>query len=138
MRVELEARTDQPRWLTYGTPVVTVLAALAVGAVALVALGVNPIAAYETMFVGTLTSTFGVTETLVKAVPLVLTGLAVYVPLKAGLWNIGAEGQLYIGAVVGTWIGLNVEAGIFVLIPLALAGAGIAGGAYGAIPGYLR
>jgi simple sugar transport system permease protein len=138
MRVAVEARSTQPRWLTYATPVLTIGAALAVGAVALVALGVNPLAAYGTMFVGTLTSTFGVTETLVKAVPLVLTGLAVYVPLKAGLWNIGAEGQLYVGAIVGTWVGLNVDAGAVVLLPLALVGAGVAGALYGAVPGYLR
>lgn len=136
--VEVRARQTVPRWLAVTTPILTVLAALLVGGVALVALGVNPLAAYGTMFVGTLTSTFGITQTLVKAVPLVLTGLAVYLPLRAGLWNVGAEGQLYAGAIVGTWVGLNVSAPMPVLLPLMLAGAGAAGFAWGLIPGYLR
>jgi simple sugar transport system permease protein len=62
----------------------------------------------------------------------------VYLPLRAGLWNIGAEGQLYLGALAGTWVGLNVDGPTLVVIPLALLGAGIAGGFWGLIPGYLR
>ncbi|PSP53831.1 ABC transporter permease, partial [Halobacteriales archaeon QH_7_68_42] len=60
--LDVSARERVPRWLGYGTPVFTVLAALAVGAVALVALGVNPVAAYGAMFVDTLTTPFGITE----------------------------------------------------------------------------
>ena len=134
----VSAREDVPRWLAYGTPVLTVLGALAVGAVALLALGVDPVAAYGTMFVGTLTSEFGVSQTLLRAVPLALTGLAVYLPLRAGLWNIGAEGQLYLGAIAGTWVGLNVDAPGVVLVPLVLFGGGVAGGLWGLVPGLLR
>lgn len=136
--VEIQAREELPSWLAYGTPVFTVIAALAVSSIALLALGVNPIPAYETMFVSTLTDPFGIEQTLIKAVPLILTGLAVYIPLRAGLWNIGAEGQLYMGAIAGTWIGLNVEAPMYLLIPLMLLGAGIAGGIWAGIPGWLR
>ena len=117
--LEVSTREYVPRWLAYATPVFTVLAALAVSALALVALGVDPVAAYGTMFVGTLTEPFGLTQTLLRAVPLVLAGLAVYLPRRAGLWNIGAEGQLYLGAIAGTWIGLNVSAPAVVLLPLA-------------------
>lgn len=136
--IELEARDDVPAWLAYGTPVFTVVGALALAAVALVALSVNPIAAYGTMFVETLTDPFGLRQTATRTVPLVLTGLAVYLPLRAGLWNVGAEGQLYMGAVAGTWIGLNVSLPMAALIPLALLGAGVAGGIWAGIPGYLR
>jgi len=127
-----------PRWLVYGTPVFTVVAALAVSAVALVALSVDPVAAYSEMFVATLTDPFGLRQTAVRAVPLVLTGLAVYLPLRAGLWNVGAEGQLYAGAVVGTWLGLNVELPMVALLPLAVLGAAVAGGLWAGIPGYLK
>lgn len=137
-RLDVSAREDVPAWLTYGTPVITVAGALALGAVALVALGVDPVAAYETMFVQTLTTGFGVTQTLLRAVPLVLAGLAVYLPLRAGLWNIGAEGQLYLGAIVGTWIGVNVSAPGAVLVPLLCLGAGVAGGLWALVPGWLR
>jgi simple sugar transport system permease protein len=136
--VDLEARTEVPRWMAYGTPVFTVLAALSVSAVALAALDVDPIAAYEIMFVQTLTTEFGLTETIAKGVPLIFTGLAVYLPLKAQLWNIGAEGQLFIGAVAGTWIGLNVSLPIFALLPLMFVGAGVAGALWVAIPAWLR
>ena len=128
VEVDVSAREDVPAWLAYGTPVFTVLGALAVGAVALLALGVNPIAAYERMFLNTLLDEFERTQTLLRAVPLVLTGLAVYLPLRAGLWNIGAEGQLYLGAIAGTWIGLNVSAPAVVLVPLSLLGAAVAVG----------
>jgi simple sugar transport system permease protein len=136
--VEVSAREDVPAWLAYGTPVFTVVAALAVSAVALVVLDVNPVAAYATMFVETSTTVFGLEQTLVKAVPLILTGLAVYVPLKAGLWNIGAEGQLYVGAIVGTWIGVNVALPIYLRLPLLLLGAAVAGGVWAGVPGWLR
>jgi simple sugar transport system permease protein len=118
--------------------VFTVLAALAVSAVALVALEVSPIAAYSTMFVETLTSEFGLTETTVKAIPLVLTGLAVYLPLKAGLWNIGAEGQLILGGLAGTWIGLNVSLPWFLLLPTMFLGAAVAGAFWAGVPAWLR
>jgi simple sugar transport system permease protein len=136
--VEVTAREETPPWLVYGTPVFTVVAALAVSAVALIALGVSPIAAYSRMFVGTLTTEFGLTETFVKAVPLILAGLAVYLPLKAGLWNIGAEGQLFLGAIAGTWVGLNVSLPAPLLIPAMFLGAGIAGAFWAGIPAWLR
>lgn len=136
--IEVSAREETPRWLSYGTPVFTVVAALAVSAIALVVLEVDPIAAYESMFVQTISTRFGIEQTLIKAVPLILTGLAVYIPLKAGLWNIGAEGQLYVGAIVGTWIGINVEAPLYLRVPALLLGAALAGGVWGGIPGWLR
>jgi len=136
--VELTPREEVPAWLTYGTPVFTVLGALLVGSVALLSLDVNPLAAYETMFVQTLTSEFGVSETLIRAVPLILAGLAVYLPMKADLWNIGAEGQLYMGAIVGTWIGLNVSLPAVALVPLMLAGAALGGAVWAGIPAWLR
>ncbi|PSQ61433.1 MAG: ABC transporter permease [Halobacteriales archaeon SW_9_67_25] len=140
MNVELDigAREDVPTWLVYGTPVFTVLAALAVSSVALVALDVSPVAAYSVMFVETLTSEFGLTETTVKAIPLVLTGLAVYLPLRAGLWNIGAEGQLILGGLAGTWIGLNVSAPGYALLVAMFLGAGVAGAFWAAVPAWLR
>jgi ABC-type uncharacterized transport system permease subunit len=136
--VDLEARTDVPTWMAYGTPVFTILAALVVSGFALLALGVSPVEAYEIMFLQTLTTQFGLTETVAKGVPLIFAGLAVYLPLKANLWNIGAEGQLFMGAVVGTWIGLNVSLPIFAQLPLMLLGAGIAGALWVAIPAWLR
>ncbi|MFB6353932.1 MAG: ABC transporter permease [Halobacteriales archaeon] len=136
--VELTARQDVPAWLVYGTPVFTVLGALLLSSVALLVLGVDPLAGYYTMFVDPWTSQFGIANVLEKSVPLILAGLAVYLPLRAGLWNIGATGQLYIGAIIGTWVGLNVSLPGLLLVPLMLVVAGVGGGVWGFIPGYLR
>lgn len=138
VEVNLSAREDIPAWLAYGTPVFTVLAALAVSAVALVVLEVGPVAAYTTMFVGTVTTEFGITETLVKSVPLILTGLAVYLPLRAGLFNIGAEGQMLFGALAGTWIGINLSLPGLALVPLMFVAAVVAGAFWAGIPAWLR
>lgn len=138
VELNLEARESVPTWLAYATPVFTVLAALLVSGIALLVLDVSPIAAYGTMFVETLSSEFGIRETFAKSVPLILTGLAVYVPLKAGLWNIGAEGQMLLGAVAGTWVGINVSVPTPALIPLMFLAAFVAGGLWAGIPGWLR
>jgi simple sugar transport system permease protein len=138
LNVELDTRGEVPAWMAYGTPVFTVLAALAVSSVVLLALEVNPLAAYEVMFVQTLTTGFGLTETIAKAVPLTFAGLAVYLPLKAQLWNIGAEGQLFLGAIAGTWIGLNVPLPTLALIPVMFVAAAAAGALWIAVPAWLR
>jgi len=136
--VKLTPRNDVPQWLVYATPVLTIIGALATSSIALFALDVNPLAAYRVMFLDTMLNPFGIRQTLLKSVPLILAGLAVYLPLKAQLWNIGAEGQLFMGAIVGTWIGLNVSVPAFLLLPLMFVGAAIAGGLWAAIPAFLR
>lgn len=136
--VAISSREELPGWLAYSAPVFTVAAALAVGAVALVVLAFDPLAVYGAMFVGTVTNRFGLTNTLVRAVPLVLAGFAVYLPLKGGLWNIGAEGQIYVGAIAGTWVGLNLGLPAVVLVPLMLAAGAVAGGLWAGVPGWLR
>lgn len=136
--IGISARERTPTWLAYAAPVFTVLAALGIGALVLLVIDINPIEAYSFMFVETLTSRLGQEQTLIAAVPLVLAGLAVYLPLKAGLFNIGAEGQLVFGALAGTWVGLNVSLpGPALVVAMFLAG-GIAGGAIAAIPAWLR
>lgn len=136
--VSFSARQEVPRWLAYGSSVFTILAALLVGAVALLSLQVNPIDAYHVMFIQQLTRITGIANILEKSTPLILAGLAVYIPLRAGLWNIGATGQIYIGAIIGTWIGINVTAPSFVLLILMFLGAAFGGMFWGFIPGYLR
>lgn len=136
--IELSARESVPRWLEYGMPVFTVFAALVVGAVVLLVIDVDPIAAYRLMLVETPTTEIGLADTLITTVPLVLAGLAVYLPLKAGLFNIGAEEQLVIGALAGSWVGLNVSLPGILLVPLISLAAAVAGGALAAIPAWLR
>lgn len=136
--IDIKSREHVPRWLAYGAPLGTILAALVVAAVPLLWLGINPLAVYDEIFVGTFTSLGGIADIMRTATPLFLTGLAVYIPLKAGLWNIGAEGQFFAGAVVATAIGIHLSLPTVALLPLMVLAGGIAAALFGAIPGYLR
>ena len=96
-------------------------------------------AAYRGLIGGSIGSPRALSETLLQATPLILTGLAVALSFRAGLFNIGAEGQLYIGAATSVYAGFAF-AGLppFIHLPLAVA-AGIAGGAlWGFVPGFLK
>ncbi len=121
-------------------PIVSILAALVVGGVIILMVGENPVTVYRTMFEGAFGSSYKRSETLVKMIPLLLTGLGVSVAFRMQLWNIGAEGQFYFGAIFATGVALFAlpDAGSWVVIP-AMMVAGLVGGAlWGAIPGVLR
>ena len=121
-------------------PIVSVLLALIACGLVLLASGQNPFTVYHAMLTGALGDRFGFTETLVKMTPLLLAGLGVAVAFKMQLWNIGAEGQLYFGAIGATWIAvfaLPHSRGLIV-IPAMVAAGMIAGAFWGAIPGALR
>jgi simple sugar transport system permease protein len=121
-------------------PVFAVLLAFAIGGVILALQGVNPLEAYKAMFVGAFGSKNGLADTLVKATPLLLVGLGIAIAFRGGVINIGAEGQLIMGALFTTWVGLQIGEqlpGVVVIIIGLLAGA-FMGGLWGAIPGYLK
>lgn len=80
-----------------------------------------------------------VSITLVRSVPFILTGLAVALAFRAGVWNIGAEGQLYAGAVAAAWVGLEWGAlPAWLLVPAALGAAAAAGAAWALLPALMR
>lgn len=137
-KIALKPRGETSRLFDWSIAPLIIIASLVVGAIPILMNGVSPIAAYYEMLVKPLTSMYGISETLVKLIPLLLAGLAVYLPLRAGLWNVGAEGQLYIGAIATTWIGLRVNAPELVLLSLMIIGGALAGAFWGFIPGYLR
>ena len=96
-------------------------------------------AAYAALFQGSFGSLSAVSETLVSATPLILTGLAVTVPFRAGLFNIGGEGQVIVGGTVAGLVGFSFTGlPAVVHLPLALLGGLVAGGLYGALPGLLK
>ena len=120
-------------------PVIATLAALAVGAVMLLLLGANPLEAYSALWDGAFGSTNAFAETLVKATPLLLVALGICISFRGDVINIGGEGQMIVGAILATWVGLT-----FTTLPgwlgisLSLL-AGFAGGAiWGGIPGFLK
>ena len=127
--------------LTHQSGVVIVVAlviALLVGAVLIRLQGVAPLYAYETLIKQALFVPGGLTRTLQKTAPLVLTGLAVVIPLRVGLFNIGGQGQLIFGAMFGAWVAY--AAGDFGILGAVLGMvAGIAAGAFiGFIAGVLK
>jgi general nucleoside transport system permease protein len=113
--------------------------AFLVFALLLLAFGKNPIKAYVDIFSSTLGSTYGFSEILVKMIPLTLTAVAVAVPSKIWLINVGGEGQLYIGALFATWGALNFNTlPPWILLPFISVLGVFGGGLWGSISGILR
>jgi simple sugar transport system permease protein len=103
------------------------------------AFGKNPIKAYVDIFSSTLGSTYGFSEILVKMIPLTLTAVAVAVPSRIWLINVGGEGQLYIGALFATWGALNFNTlPAWILLPFISVLGVLGGGLWGSISGILR
>jgi general nucleoside transport system permease protein len=124
----LEPRPHAPFWLNLLAPVVAIGAALLLGALLVIWCGVPVLWAYGQLFDGALGSRFALTETATRATPLMLTGLAAAVAFRAKLWNIGAEGQLYMGALAAVVLGgglLDLPA--WALAPVVLIGGAAAG-----------
>lgn len=120
-------------------PVLATLAALAVGALMLLLLKVNPITAYAALWDGAFGSANSFAETLVKATPLLLVALGICISFRGDVINIGGEGQMIVGAVLATWIGLTfTDAPGWLIITLALFAGFLGGAVWGGIPGALK
>lgn len=120
-------------------PVFATMAALLVGAVMLVFLKVNPIEAYAALWDGAFGSPNSVAETLVKATPLLLVALGICISFRGNVINIGGEGQMIVGAILATWMGLTfTELPGWILIPAAMLTGFLGGAIWGGIPGFLK
>jgi ABC-type uncharacterized transport system permease subunit len=120
-------------------PVWATLVALLLGAGLILLAGVNPVSAYVALFLGAFSDIYGMSSTLVKTTPLVFAGLGVALAFKGGYFNVGAEGQLYLGGLGSTLVGLYLPVPSPALhITLALTAGFVAGGLWSLIPGYLR
>jgi len=120
-------------------PLIAVVAAFIVGGILILLIGDNPIEAYRLLLGSALSWPDGIGYTLFHATPLIFTGLAVLVGFRCGLFNIGAEGQLYIAAFATAWVGITfANLSAWLLIPMCFAAAILAGAFWGAIPGVLK
>ena len=126
-------------WRSVSVPLVAVLLGILIGSLLLIASGANPLEAYAALLKGAFGTPVAFQRTLEKATPLIFSGLAVAFAFKAGLFNIGAQGQLLLGAVVAAFVGFSIDGlPAIIHVPLALLIGGLAGALYGFIPGALK
>ena len=137
-------------------PLLAVGTAMLVGMLLLLLSGFNPFQAYGSLIQGAIGSPKNIARTIILATPIILTGLSVMVAFRAGLFNIGATGQLLAGLMAGGWVAINISFpesmnthgplapalnitwAQFIHIPLVLGAAAAAGAAWGALAGFLK
>jgi len=137
--IHFEKRLKPPRWLGPAMPPIAVLAALIIGGLILWASGRDPIDIYQRMVRVSFTNPGALSATLVAATPLVLTGLAAAITFRMKVWNIGADGQLMIGAVFASAAGIALdEQGLAVSMTVMIIAGMVGGGLWAAIPALLR
>jgi simple sugar transport system permease protein len=119
---------------------VAVLAAMVVGDLLILSFGQSPGSVYRLLLEGTWGNAYGFGQVLYKTTTLTFTGLAVALALRAGLFNIGAEGQLAAGGIMAAVVGLLLPAGVpgLIAVPLCIVAAAFGGGVVGAVPGALK
>jgi len=139
-RTLISSRVDWSRIvLNVLLPLVGVIVALLLGAVMLLILKADPLAAYAALVNGVVGSRFGLTQTLVKATPLLLVGLGICIAFRANVINIGGEGQIILGALMATWWPLTFSTWPgWLLIPTTMIVGFLAGAAWGFVPGILK
>ena len=127
------------RIVDLATPLLALGMALLVGAVMLALLNTNPMEAYGAAWSGVMTKN-GMADTLVKAIPLALVGLGIVIAFRANVINIGAEGQIIVGALATTYVAVEIGERMpgWSLIILATAAGMLAGGLWAALPGFLK
>ncbi len=139
MWIRLSRRPQASRRMSLLSPLIALLLTLLSGVVLFLFMGTNPVEALYVFFVEPLTSLYGWAELGVKATPLVLIALALSIGFRAGVWNIGAEGQLTLGAICGGGVALwfhDTEG--FWILPLMILGGILGGMMWAAIPAFLR
>lgn len=122
------------------TAVLAVVLALVVGALFILGLDANPLVAYQAIVDGAFGNVNAITETLVKATPLLLAGVGLAIAYKANFWNIGAEGQIFIGGLLGAWFALTIGSGLpaILLLPLEILFGFIGGALCALLPAWLK
>jgi len=128
------------KYLKYSAgPLISIILSLIIGAIFIILIGQDPAEVYVKMFTDTLGNSYGIGQVLFKATPLILTGLSVAFAFRAGLFNIGAEGQMTVGAFASAWAGFTFTSMPWiVLIPLCIISGFLAGAFWAAIAGYLK
>ena len=138
--ISFEKRLRTTFFTRTGFNLLAILIAIVIGGIFLAAINTNPFAAYGEIVSEVFMTPYGWEDLLIKMSPLLLTGVAVALAANMRIWNIGAEGQLYFGAVVATWIALNfgTTTSSMIIIPAMMAAAMVAGATWAMIPAILK
>ncbi|QRN86579.1 ABC transporter permease [Clostridia bacterium] len=138
-KIVMEKRLQIPVWINIVVPIFSMFLALVFSGIFLKLTGQSPIEVYSVMFKSAFGSAYGFSETLVKAIPLMLCSFGVAMAFKMVIWNIGAEGQLLLGALAATGIALAFPDLPRVLLIIAMMLAAMAAGGFWAlIPGFAK
>ncbi|KGX88383.1 ABC transporter permease [Pontibacillus litoralis] len=119
-------------------PIISVLLGLLFGAIIMLLFGYNPITGYVALWNGAFGDLYFAGETIVKVTPYILSGLAVAFAFRTGLFNIGVEGQVFVGWLASVWVGTALQLPMIIHLPLAILAAAVAGGLWGFVPGFLK
>jgi ABC-type uncharacterized transport system permease subunit len=140
--LQIEPRLKTSRWLPIWTSIVAVIVSLILGGILIAIVGGDPIATYAHIGRVAFGDLGGITDTLTKATPLILVGLACSLAFRMKLWNIGAEGQFFMGAWAASAVVLipllPAETSPFIFIPAMMIAGMLGGAAWGFIPGFLK
>lgn len=138
--MRFERREHRPVALVLATPVIAIIVALGIAGILIALAGAPVLEAYRRILIGAFGSRLSATETLTRATPLILTGLSAALAFRARLWNIGAEGQLYIGAITVAWLSSHFLGSMpsIVQIPILLFAGAIGGMILLLVPLWLR
>lgn len=139
-RLVFEQRSETPKYLAAVVPIASVVAALFIGVIFLFATGYSPWETYSNMFQDGFASSTGITDTLGMSTVLICTAVAAAFAFQMNLYNIGGEGQLYMGMLASTWAGLALGPHLptFVMIPVVMIIGALAGALWILIPAYVR
>ena len=137
--IRIEPRESASKFLTWGLPTISAILALLLAAIPLSFTGAPIVESFFQLFKGVFGSKFALSEMLTRATPLIFTGLAATLAFRARIWNIGAEGQLYLGALAAVAVGAGaLDLPSYLLVPTIIVAGGCAGAAGMVIPAALK
>lgn len=139
MSLQLIPRSQPSKMMVYGSPMLALLLTLIAGFIMFTLMGIDAWEALHAFFILPISDSYGISELLVKAIPLVLIGIGLSIGFKANVWNIGAEGQLVMGAVAAGGLAIfSHESESVLLLPTMMVLGVLGGMAWAAIPAFLK
>jgi ABC-type uncharacterized transport system permease subunit len=138
--IRLQPRREVSTSIQLAVLVLSLLAGFVAVGLVFAVKGVNPFYALWKILAGSFGSQYGISETITKAIPLILIGSGLTLAFRAKFWNIGAESQLLIGAIFATWIGLNLGARLpaWLVVPLMFLAGFLGGALWGVLPALFK